>query len=258
MKLTRHELLFAGAVICFGACTYNEYHNTYNQVVEPDAGTPVSQAGRGGSGGSGGGSGGSGGSSGSDPGGSAGGGSEVSCTGCTRLTMPATPARAVGLAFDDDQNLSSTQLSWRLRVRGEFNGSVNVTLYAESGSGDDERLNLGSFSLTAADGWQTFGADFASVEPFRAPGFIDAGEGAAGGGFDSGFPFDKSAVERIVVLFATQATGIFTPLVVEIDSIQFSNHTELDRNFATSGGELELISLFDTATEGATLVHVAE
>lgn len=257
--MTRHELLLTFAVVGFGACTYNEYHNTYTQVVEPDAGAPLSQAGRGGASGSGGASGGSGGRAGSDPGGSGGGGSEASCTGCLRLSMPATPARTIALAFDDDQNLSATQLSWRLRVRGDYNNSLYVTLYAESGNEEDERLSLGSFSLVAADGWQTFGADFTGVEAFRAPSLLDAGEGAAGGGFDSGFPFDKSEVERVDVQFSTAAaTGTFTTLVVEVDSIRFSNHTELDRDFASDDGGLAVISLYDTPIEGATLEHVAE
>lgn len=262
MTLTRHELLLAFAVVGFGACTYNEYHNTYTQVVEPDSGAPLSQAGRGGSSGSsgsGGASSGSGGGAGSNPGGSGGDGSEASCTGCLRLNMPATPARTIALAFDDDQDLTATQLSWRLRVRGDYNGSVYVTLYAESGSGEDERFGLGSFSLVAADGWQTFGADFSFIEAFRAPSLLDAGEGAAGGGFDGGFPFDKSEVERVNVQLATQAaTGTFTTLVVEVDSIRFSNHTELDRDFASDDGGLAVISFYDTPIEGATLEHVAE
>jgi hypothetical protein len=251
--MIQRKLLLTGALSAIAACTYNEYQNTYNQVA-PDAGAPVSQAGSGGTGGTGGSN--QGGNAGTSQGGS--GGGDAYCTGCLQLAMPATPGRAIGLSFDDEQDLSQTRLEWRLRVRN-FTEPVELVLVAESGNAEEERLFLSSFQLTAADGWQTFGVDFATVSSFRAPGFVDAGEGAGGGGFDSGFPFDKSEVERLAMTLRTTAqSGVFTPLVIEIDSIRFSDRAALDRDFSFNDGGVELISLVDESVEGANLLHVLE
>lgn len=238
--------------VLVGACTYNEYNNTYIQLADAGA-----QGARGGSGGAGGGSP-DGGSSSTAPGGASGAGGETYCTGCLLLAMPATPARALALAFDDDQDLSDTQLSWRVRLRN-FSDSVSLTLYAESGSDENERLFIGSFELTAAAGWQTFGADFTNLDSFRPPTFLDAGEGAGGSGFDEGFPFDKSQVERLIAVFGTsQPPGVFTPLLIEIDEVRFSDQSALDRDFQFNAGGVELVSVDGSPIEGATLAHLNE
>jgi hypothetical protein len=247
------KLFLFGAVVTIGACTYNEYQNTYNQVAAPDAGAPVAQAGRGGSSGSG-----PGGSGGSNLGGSGGAGNAAYCAGCLMLSMPANPGRALGLAFQDDEDLSQTRLTWRMRVM-DFTGQVQITLFAESGSSAEERLFLSQFSLAVPDGWQEFGVEFAEVQPFRAPSFVDAGEGAGGSGFDDGFLFDKSEVERIALTLSTSLqVGVFTPLVIEIDSVRFSDRSDLDRDFAANDGGVELINLSGEPTEGADLLHVLE
>jgi hypothetical protein len=256
--MIQRKLVLTVALSAIAACTYNEYQNTYNQVA-PDAGAPVSRAGSGGSSGSGG-SGGAnqGGSAGTIQGGSGGGDANASCTGCLQLSMPANPGRAVGLAFGDEQDLSQTRVEWRVRVR-DFTETVTLGLFAESGNDEEERLFLGNFQLAAADGWQTFGADFANLSSFQAPSFVDAGDGAGGGGFDSGFPFDKSEVERIAMTFGTNVqSGVFTPLVIEIDSIRFSDRSALDRDFGANAGGVELITLFDEPVEGAVLLNVLE
>ena len=260
--MSQRYLLVTGLVLTFGACTYNEYHNTYNTLTTPDAGTSAagsvglggtSAGGRAGVGGTGGGSaaglGGesAGGAAGESAGGSAGAGSTdpdtTSCSGCVALEMPATPARALGLAFDDAQDLSDTLVSWRMRVR-DSDAAVFTFFWVESGSAPLERIQRSNFTLTAESGWQTFGVDMA---PVRA------------GNPDAAVSFDKSAVERIVFAIRTdQAQGVLTPVLVEIDFIRFSDHPALDRDFATDAGDLQLIDFQGEPTTGATLQHTPD
>lgn len=251
--MTQTRWLFSVALAAAVACTYKEY-NTYNEVHAPDAGAPVSAAGAGGAGQSGAGGVSTSGAAGEANGAGAG-GAPPGCTGCLRLTTSTNASRNLRLEFDSDQNLSQTQLVWRMRVHG-FGGEVFVNFYAQSGSSADEQVFLGSVTLSGGAGWQDLGADFSTVQPFSPPSFVDAG-GAAGGGFDPGFPFDKSEVERIgVVVAANVPAGVFTPVTIEIDSVTFSNRTELSSTLSSSGSGFELVDADGASTEGATLVHV--
>ena len=250
MQLDRR--LLGVAAVAVAACTYNEY-NTYNEVSSEDAGVRSSVAGAGGDGQSGA----AGASAGGDgSGGAAGtGGAGPDCTGCLRLTMTSNASRNLRLEFDAAQDLSQTQLVWRMRAR-DFTGNIYLTFYAASGSSADEQVALSSVSLAGGAGWQDLGADLGALQPFSPPSFIDAG-GAAGSGFDPGFPFDKSEVERIGVLVQPDVpAGVFTPLTLEIDSVAFSNRTELSATLSSSDGGFELVEADGSSNDGATLAHV--
>jgi hypothetical protein len=252
MNRRRWCLGFAAAAVA--ACTYKEY-NTYYEVQAPDAGAPTDVAGAGGSGQSGAAGASTSGTGGAASGAGGTGGVGPDCAGCLRLTMSSNAARNLRLEFDGDQNLSQTQLVWRMRVRG-FTGDVSLNFYAQSGSAADEQMFVASVNLSGGSDWQELGADFGAVQPFSLPQFTDAG-GAAGGGFDPGFPFDKSEVERIgVIVQPNVPSGVFTPLTIEIDSVTFSNRTELSTVLSSNGAGFELVEADGASIDGATLVHV--
>jgi hypothetical protein len=243
------------ASIAIAACTYNEY-NTYNEVsVGPDAGSPVGQAGAGQSGAGAGVSGaaGSGGQAGAA--GAGGGTAGEACTGCLRLTASTNTARNIRLEFDDDQNLATSQMTWRMRVR-DFTGDVYLSFYAESGSGQEDTIGLSSVTLNGANDWQDVGADLSGLPDFSPPAFIDAG-GVGGNSFDPGFSFDKRKVERVGVSISPNIqTGVFTPFAIEIDSVSFSGRAELGVTFASNDGGLRLVAVDGAQIAGATLDQV--
>lgn len=252
--MKQRRWLFSFVLAAAAACTYKEY-NTYNQVQAPDAGVAISAAGTGGAGQSGG-------AAGVSTSGAAGegstagaGGVPTECTGCLRLTTSSNASRNLRLEFDSDENLSQTQLVWRMRV-DDFEGDVYLNFYAQSGSSADEQVYLASVTLSGGSGWQDLGADLGALPPYSPASFVDAG-GAAGGGFDPGFSFDKSEVERIGVMVAANVpAGVFTPVTIEVDSVTFSNRTELSSTLSSSGSGFELVDADGASTEGATLVHV--
>lgn len=251
----RTALLVAVSV---AACTYKEY-NTYEapRLTDPtDSGVATPNRGQGGASGSGqGGDAGRGGDAGSiAAGGGAGDTSDASeCTGCARIAVLSNQNAEYRLELEPARNLSNTTVLARIRVR-DFVGDVYVSGFVRSGDRPENEVQFGSSSFNATSGWQTLGIDLREVQAFQAPAFIDAGGigGFAGGGFDSGFPFDKRRVESIGLHITPQAgSGIFTPATVELDGLTFSNEPELDVDFSVDAGGFELV-----APESATVTVV--
>lgn len=263
--MIRHRLLLVGLVGLAGlitACTYKEY-NTYNEVRGADAGSTeqgggASGAGQGGAAGSAGVAGAGGSSGQTGVAGAAGLPTDPDCTGCLRLTMSSRSARNLRLEFPDVQNLSEAQMTWRVRVR-DFTGDVSMNFYAQSGDSVTDNMALSYVPLSNAAGWQEIGADLSTVPAFSPPLFSDAGglNGGAGAGFDAGFPFDKAEVERVGVILAPNVPdGVFTPLTLEIDSVSFSGHPDLNATFASSDAGFTLVDADGAVVAGATLTQV--
>ena len=259
----KHRTLIVGLCIAAG-CTYNEYKNYYTTpeegaVYASDAG--IDRASNGGSSGAGGGSGaGSAGQAGSAAAAAGGGGAPPGedCTGCARISVLSGRAADYQLDFASRQNLSTSLVLFRVRVR-DYVGDVYVTAYIESGDHLAPEQGLAAESqaitvtLNVGSGWQDVGMDLQQVQAFQAPRFEDdAGGGTAGGAFNPGFPFDKSRVRRVGMRIAPNAGfGVFTPATLELDSVSFSSAPALNVDFATDPGDFELVD-----PESGSVSHV--
>jgi hypothetical protein len=177
------------------------------------------------------------------------------CTGCLRLTASPDATRNIRLEFADAENLSATRVTWRMRVLG-FTGNVYLAFYAQSGNTVDDFITLTNVTLDSSAGWQDVGSDLGGLPPFAPAVFIDGG-GVGGNGFDPGFPFDKSKVERFgVSINASAPSGVFTPFSIEIDSVAFSDHAELSATFASTDGGYQLVQTEGDSIAGASLDQV--
>ncbi|MEO8179082.1 MAG: hypothetical protein ABI895_09640 [Deltaproteobacteria bacterium] len=254
--------------LCLGAgCTYNTY-KTYNEAPssagDDDAGVhePVGAVGATSAGGAGGGAGttGQGGSALGEAGSSALSGSD--CSGCVRLSVLSGRSVEYQLEFDSRQNLASSLVRARVRVR-DYVGDVQLVMYIESGDHVDLQQGpqqgnssegVASFvTLNAAAGWQDVGIDLQPVEAFRPPSFADAG-GTAGASFDAGNPFDKTRVERVGLQVTPLGQfGVFTPATLELDALTFAPQENLNVGFSTDPGGFELVD-----PESGTASFVAE
>jgi hypothetical protein len=246
--MNQRRILLLALTGVASACTYNEY-KTYNEVRDEDAGAPgragagaSATAGTGGAGQVG------------TAAGAGGAAADVNCAGCLRLSMTSGAFTNLRLEFSDDENLSSSRMTWRMRVR-DFTDDVVVSFYAQSGDTIDDNMPLSSLTLNSSAGWQEVGGDLSQVQAYVASTFFDAGVG--GSGFDPGFPFDKRRVERVgVTAVANVPNGVFSPLTIEIDSVTFSDHPELNATFSADDGGFQLVEVDGATTAGASLQQV--